>query len=122
EIDWAREQLLLSGDVLHGAEEALRSEKSLTAVPDMTLLGKFGTNAVVAYRPADAAPGSPGLLILVDQAGILASLTPLIWSISAAIGGLCLASTVFAGILLWLRFYDQVRTNKNIQFLAHHDA
>lgn len=122
DIDWATKQLLLSGDVLHGAEEALRSGKSLTAVPDMTLLGKFGTNAVVAYRPADAAPGSPGLLILVDQAGILASLTPLIWSISAAIGGLCLASTVFAGILLWLRFYDQVRTNRNIQFLAHHDA
>jgi diguanylate cyclase (GGDEF)-like protein len=122
EIPWVRENLLLSSKLPSVAAAALSTDKTLTAVPDMTSLGTFGRNALIAYRPADAAPGLPGLLLLVTQQEILTSLTPLILSISAAIGGLCLASFIFAGILLWMRFYDQVRTNRDIQFLAHHDT
>ncbi|WP_298821370.1 EAL domain-containing protein [uncultured Roseibium sp.] len=121
-IDWYKANTLVSADTLTSARTALNSSKLLTAVPDMTLFGKFGPNAVLAYRPENIGPNVPGLLILVTQSELLTSLTPLIWSISAAIGGLCLASIVFAGFLLWMRFYDQVRTNRDIQYLAHHDT
>lgn len=121
-IEWYKANTLISADTLASARTALNSSKLLTAVPDMTLFGKFGPNAVLAYRPENIGPDVPGLLILVTQSELLASLTPLIWSISAAIGGLCLASIVFAGFLLWMRFYDQVRTNRDIQYLAHHDT
>jgi diguanylate cyclase (GGDEF)-like protein len=122
DANWFKDKKLRSPDALEGAEVALSSNRSLTAIPDMTLPGNFGPNAIIAYRPVNAAAGTPGLLVLVTQSDILESLAPLIWSISAAIGGLCFASILFAGILLWLRFYDQVRTNRNIQYLAHHDA
>lgn len=120
--DWYQDGEIRSSEAFGGAENALNSGKGLTAIPDMTLPGKFGQNAIIVYRPANAEPGTPGLLVLVTQSDILKSLEPLIRSISAAIGGLCLASIVFAGILLWLRFHDQMRTNKDIQYLAHHDA
>ncbi|MEM5581825.1 EAL domain-containing protein [Roseibium sp. AS2] len=121
-VPWDTENLLRSSKLLDVAKGALDESSPLAVIPDMTWLGKFGPNALIAYRPAEADPGLPGLLLLVTQQDLLTSLTPLIWSISAAIGGLCLASFVFAGILLWMRFYDQVRTNRDIQFLAHHDT
>jgi diguanylate cyclase (GGDEF)-like protein len=61
-------------------------------------------------------------MLLVSQSGVLSGLSTLIWLISAAIGGLCFISFVVAGILLWMRFYDQLRTNRDIQYLAHHDT
>ncbi|MHA7777443.1 putative bifunctional diguanylate cyclase/phosphodiesterase [Roseibium sp. M-1] len=122
QIPWYSDGLLLSSDTLSTAKIAFNSDKELVAIPDMNWQGKFGANALVAFRPNNVQPDYPGLLLLVTQSDILASLSPLIWSISAAIGGLCLASFVFAGILLWMRFYDQVRTNRDIQYLAHHDT
>lgn len=122
DIPWHQTGQLWSSNTLDLANKALNDEKQLVAIPDMTLQGKFGENALVAYRPAGAEAGYPGLLLLVTQTDMLKSLTSLIWSISGAIGALCLASFVFAGILLWMRFYDQVRTNRDIQFLAHHDT
>jgi len=122
EIPWYRSKLLNSSSALTMANKALFSKKQIVAIPDMTWQGKFGQNALIAYRPVGAGPNDPGLLLLVTQNDVLKSLTRLIWSISAAIGALCLASFLFAGILLWMRFYDQVRTNRDIQFLAHHDT
>ena len=122
EVPWYRFQLLRSPSTLGLANKALAAKKVIVALPDMTWVGDFGRNALIAYRPPDAGPNQPGLLLLVTQNDMLKSLTSLIWSISAAIGGLCLASFIFAGILLWMRFYDQVRTNRDIQFLAHHDT
>eukprot|EP00903_Cladosiphon_okamuranus_P001979 g1977.t1 len=122
DIPWHRLGQLRSPSVLALANKALYEKNPIVALPDMTWEGKFGRNALIAYRPNDAGPDQPGLLLLVTQNDMLKSLTPLIWSISAAIGALCLASFVFAGILLWMRFYDQVRTNRDIQFLAHHDT
>ncbi len=122
QIDWHATNRLISPDTLAKARDALNSRKTLTAVPDMTLRGDFGDNALLVYRFKDAGPDTPGLLILVTQSDLLASLLPLIWSISAAIGALCFASFVFAGILLWMRFHDQVRTNLDFQYLAHHDT
>lgn len=122
DIPWNKTGLLRSPKTVALANAALNEGKPLVAIPDMTLLGTFGPNALVAYRPAEAEANFPGLLLLVTQRDILISLRPLVWSISAAIGVLCLVSFVFAGILLWMRFYDQVRTNRDIQFLAHHDT
>lgn len=121
-ISWYRSRDLQSSSTLALAKKALNDKRPLIAIPDMTLTGKFGMNAVVAYRPANMNSDYPGLLMLVTQRDMLKSLTPLIWSISGAIGGLCLVSFLFAGILLWMRFYDQLRTNRDIQFLAHHDT
>lgn len=122
EIPWYRTGRLRTPQTLATAKSAFNAKKPLVAIPDMSFQGKFGQNALIAYRPANTPADFPGLLLLVTQGDILHSLTPLIWSISAAIGALCLASFLFAGILLWMRFYDQVRTNRDIQFLAHHDT
>jgi len=122
EIPWYQTGQLWSSNTLALANTALNEDKQLVAVPDMTFQGEFGDHALVTYRPAGAEAGFPGLLLLVAQTDMLKSLTPLIWSISGAIGALCLVSFVFAGILLWMRFYDQLRTNRDIQFLAHHDT
>jgi len=121
DIYWYRNSFLQSPDTLSKAEAKLAS-RNLAAVPDMSWEGTFGRNAVIAYRPEGPDQAMPDLFLLIRQSDILSSLTRLIWSISAAIGGLCLASFVFAGILLWMRLYDQVRTNRDIQYLAHHDT
>ncbi|WP_208977889.1 EAL domain-containing protein [Labrenzia sp. 011] len=121
QIPWTRDRSLLSPDTLTRAVATL-DLNSLAAVPDMTWDGRFGHNAVIAYRPETGDTAMPDLLLLTRQSGQLSSLSPLILTISAAIGGLCLTSFLFAGILLWMRFHDQVTTNQDIQFLAHHDA
>lgn len=102
------------------ARQTARNGDAVTAVPDMSLIGEFGSTAIVVY-PA-ASPDAPGAMVLVSTSDILKSLTPLLRSVSAAIGALCLASIVFAGILLWMRFRDQLQTTRNIQYLAHHDT
>ncbi|WP_082837288.1 EAL domain-containing protein [Labrenzia sp. OB1] len=121
QILWHRDRFLLTPDTLVKAEAKLEFAP-LAAVPDMTWEGRFGRNAVIAYRPQGSNPAMPSLLLLTRQADLLSSLRPLIRTISAAIGGLCLTSFIFAGILLWMRFHDQVTTNRDIQYLAHHDA
>jgi len=35
---------------------------------------------------------------------------------------LCISSFLISGFLLWLRFHEQVKTNQDIEFLAHHDS
>lgn len=119
---WYEQDYLFSADTLKRATDEPGDGISISAVPDMTWYGRFGPNAVVTFVPGENSAAMPGLLILVNDTELLASLSPLIWSISAAIGALCLTSFIFAGILLWMRFHDQVRTNRNIQYLAHHDT
>ncbi|TYC51756.1 EAL domain-containing protein [Rhodobacterales bacterium] len=121
-IDWYQKGYLLSANTLTRAGNKLHGNLSVGATPDVTWLGRFGAQAIVLYRPFDADASTPGLLILVGQDDLLERMQGLIRSISAAIGGLCLASFVFAGFLLWMRFSDQMKTNRNIQYLAHHDT
>ncbi|MCX2721866.1 putative bifunctional diguanylate cyclase/phosphodiesterase [Roseibium salinum] len=118
---WTGEKRFLSTDTLNRTRAVLGST-GLAVVPEVTWHGKFGPNAVIAYRPADAGPATPQLLLLVDQSTLLSELGPLIWTISAAVGVLCLASFAIAAIILWLGYYDKVRTNRDIHYLAHHDA
>jgi len=122
QIPWISDGSLLSSGTLATASAAFSDDKGLVVIPDVTWNGRFGANALVAFRPYPAQADHPGLLLVVNQSDMLSSLSSLTWSISAAIGGLCLASFLFAGILLWMRFYDQVRTNRDIQYLAHHDT
>jgi len=122
QIDWLAQNKLTSVRTLNHAWAAFNSDRPLTIVPDMTWFGAFGSNAIVVFNPDKSKGVSPSLVLLVTQSGILKSLSGLIWSISAAIGVLCLISFAFAAILLWMRFYDQVRTNSNFQYLAHHDT
>ncbi|MEO0977196.1 MAG: EAL domain-containing protein [Pseudomonadota bacterium] len=122
QIDWLAQNKLTSVRTLNHAWAAFNSDRPLTIVPDMTWFGAFGSNAIVVFNPDKTKGVSPSLVLLVTQSGILKSLSGLIWSISAAIGVLCLISFAFAAILLWMRFYDQVRTNSNFQYLAHHDT
>nr|WP_319383153.1 EAL domain-containing protein [uncultured Roseibium sp.] len=122
QIDWLAENRLTSVRTLNHAWAAFNSDRPLTIVPDMTWFGAFGSNAIVVFNPDKSQDLSPSLVLLVTQSAVLKSLSGLIWSISAAIGVLCLISFAFAAILLWMRFYDQVRTNSNFQYLAHHDT
>ncbi len=122
QIDWLAQNKLTSVRTLNHAWAAFNSDQPLTIVPDMTWFGAFGSNAIVVFNPDKSKGASPSLVLLVTQSGILKSLSGLIWSISAAIGVLCMISFAFAAILLWMRFYDQVRTNSNFQYLAHHDT
>ncbi|MES0811252.1 EAL domain-containing protein [Roseibium sp. SCPC15] len=119
---WFQKGYLESRNTLANALKALAANDTFAAFPDMNWQGSFGRNAVLAYSPGKGDTTLPGILVLANQSQLLASLSPLIWTISAAIGGLCLISICFAAILLWMRFHDQVKTNRNIQFLAHHDA
>lgn len=122
EIDWLSTNKLSSVRALNQAWAAFNSKKPLSVIPDMTWFGAFGTTAVVVYNPGPSEAFAPSAVLLVTQSEILESLSGLIWSISASISVLCLISFAFAAILLWMRFYDQVRTNSNIQYLAHHDT
>ncbi len=119
--NWYENGLLTSAGTLRKAQAALDST-SYAIVPDMSLKGTFGRNGVIALRLDENNPAGPRLLVLAAQSKVLSNLAPLILSISASIGILCLASFVISGLLLWLRFRDQVKTNSDIQFLAHHDA
>ncbi len=117
---WESELPFMSPRTLMKAKLDAASGTKITVTPDMSVTGALGSTALVTYPPPDST--SPGLIVLVGTTDIMKSLAPLLLSVSAAIGALCLASFVFAGILLWLRFRDQLRTNRDIQYLAHHDT
>lgn len=119
-IDWTNAPEFLSRQTPVKAEMAALNSQTVNAVPDMSLTGKLGPTALVTFP--SVSPTSQGLIALVTVSGIMKNLAPLLWSVSAAIGGLCFASFLFAGILLWMRFRDQLQTTRNIQYLAHHDT
>ena len=119
-VEWATKPRFLSTRTQINAEMAVRSRDTVAAIPDMSFTGELGSTALITFPAKDAS--SPGLIVLVTTDQILKSLAPLLWSISISVGVLCLASFVFAGILLWMRFRDQLQTTRNIQYLAHHDT
>ncbi|MGV2977019.1 putative bifunctional diguanylate cyclase/phosphodiesterase [Roseibium alexandrii] len=118
--EWEEKNLFLAPQTMADAKVAALSSPRVLAIPDMNAAGQFGKNALIVYPAKDA--NSRSLIALVSTATIMKSLSPLLFSVSAAIGGLCLISFLFAGILLWMRFREQLQTSKNIQYLAHHDT
>lgn len=118
--DWSEPHRFYSLRTPFKARKAVYQDQAVEAVPDMSLTGDFGPTAIVTY-PASGTD-VPGAMVLVSTGGIMRSLAPLLLSVSASIGALCFASFVFAGILLWMRFRDQLHTTRNIQYLAHHDT
>ncbi len=61
-------------------------------------------------------------VLLIDNTKRIDSLSFITLVSSGIIATLCLASFLFAAFLLYLRFHEQVKTNRDIEFLAHHDA
>ncbi|WP_420414300.1 putative bifunctional diguanylate cyclase/phosphodiesterase [Roseibium sp.] len=118
--EWESSHKFLSPQTLMKAKLAASGGQGIKAIPDMNLTGTFGSTAIVTFPAQDASGRS--LIVLTGTSDIMASLAPLLLSVSASIGALCLVSFLFAGILLWMRFRDQLRTNRNIQYLAHHDT
>jgi diguanylate cyclase (GGDEF)-like protein len=60
-------------------------------------------------------------LLMLDIAPVIASANRLVLLVSAIMASLCALSFCSAVFILWVRFRDVVRTNQNIEFLAHHD-
>ncbi|MCV0427250.1 MAG: EAL domain-containing protein [Roseibium sp.] len=121
-VEWLRDELLLSRTPLLDALRGEASTGNIGIYPDMTWWGEFGENAIVSFRPAENRREQPTMLLLVNQSQILSRLSPLNWWISATVCGLSLMSVFCAVLLLWMRFREQIRTNKDVQYLAHHDV
>ncbi|MBO0343712.1 putative bifunctional diguanylate cyclase/phosphodiesterase [Roseibium limicola] len=62
------------------------------------------------------------LVVLADHSPRIAANTLTTTVGTAIVAILCLASFLFAGFLLWVRFRDQVKTNQHMEYMAHHDA
>ncbi|MBD8890586.1 putative bifunctional diguanylate cyclase/phosphodiesterase [Roseibium litorale] len=62
------------------------------------------------------------LLIGLDHNGRIADLEVIANVATLVLSALSIVSFLMAGLLLWLRFHDQVKKNQDIEFLAHHDA
>ncbi|WP_209003578.1 EAL domain-containing protein [Labrenzia sp. CE80] len=61
------------------------------------------------------------LIIVADHEPQIAGLEMITKIIGYITATLCIASFLIAGLLLWIRFRDQVKTTRDIEFLAHHD-
>jgi diguanylate cyclase (GGDEF)-like protein len=61
-------------------------------------------------------------VLRLDNSSRIESLSVITLVSSVIIAALCLASFLFSAFLLYMRFHDQVKTNRDIEFLAHHDA
>ncbi|NBN63356.1 putative bifunctional diguanylate cyclase/phosphodiesterase [Pannonibacter tanglangensis] len=60
-------------------------------------------------------------LMLVDIGQVIGSVNRVLMIVTALIVALCIFSLSISAFVLWVRFRDVVRTNRNIEFLAHHD-
>ena len=60
-------------------------------------------------------------LLLLDISSVIASTNRLVLTVSAIMATLSVLSFCSAIFVLWVRYRDVVRTNQNIEFLAHHD-
>ncbi len=90
---------------------------------EMTWWGKVEAASFLIFPQQDAEGMVRGaLVVLLDNTKRIESLSIITLISSGIIAALCLASFLFAAFLLWMRFHDQVKTNRDIEFLAHHDA
>ncbi|GGB36042.1 hypothetical protein GCM10011316_05230 [Roseibium aquae] len=101
----------------------LLSENRAGVAVAMDFIGRISPHVlmVLPNRGSDGGMQS-GLLLVTDQSVLLRSISGITALSSGLIAALCGISVLFAGILLWLRFRDQVRTTRDIEYLAHHDA
>ena len=89
----------------------------------LTWWGELEAASVLVFPQRDADGLVRGaLVVLLDNTKRIESLSIITLISSGIIAVLCLASFLFAAFLLWMRFHDQVKTNRDIEFLAHHDA
>ncbi|MFD1696471.1 putative bifunctional diguanylate cyclase/phosphodiesterase [Roseibium aestuarii] len=84
--------------------------------------GIFSTRSFVVIPHFHAGEINGALVLLVDHQARIAARTIFVSIATSIVAILCLASFLFAGFLLWVRFRDQVKTNMHMQYMAHHDA
>ncbi|MTI45450.1 diguanylate cyclase (GGDEF)-like protein [Roseibium hamelinense] len=94
---------------------------------DMNWWGKLNPNGIAVIPNLEEPPfrlpeAVGGLIVLVNQTALIQRISGIIHITTFVIAILCAGSVFVAGFLLWMRFHDQVRTNQDIEFLAHHDA
>ncbi|ADZ69759.1 putative bifunctional diguanylate cyclase/phosphodiesterase [Polymorphum gilvum] len=87
----------------------------------LTWWGGIQKTAIIALPQRSDGATIGALLLEVDVSSKVASVNRTLHVTTGLVGALCLASFLIAGFLLWLRFHDQVKTNQDIAFLAHHD-
>ncbi|WP_417669947.1 putative bifunctional diguanylate cyclase/phosphodiesterase [Roseibium sp.] len=90
-------------------------------VLDVNWRGVNNAKSFVVVPVFQAGQVDGGLVIVADHSAQISSLHLITGIGSLVIAGLCLASFLLAAFLLWMRFHDQVKTNRDIEFLAHHD-
>ncbi len=109
-------------------ESALR--KTLARLPDSRIpftnidvdwLGRFNKRSFVVVPHFFANKVDGAMIVVADHTPQIASLEIITQIGSMIIAALCFASFALASFLLWMRFHDQVKTNQDIEFLAHHD-
>ena len=110
------------GPVLQSLLQRLRTEtKPYTAV-ELTWWGRIDRASYLIFPQVDGSEVKGALVVLLDNTARIESLATVTLVSSGIITVLCLASFLFAGFLLWMRFHDQVKANRDIEFLAHHDT
>ncbi|WP_208999308.1 putative bifunctional diguanylate cyclase/phosphodiesterase [Roseibium sediminis] len=63
-----------------------------------------------------------GLVYLTDQRSLLNRIGSVPFIGIIMIGVLCAASVLFAILIIWYRYKDVVKVNRDMEFLAHHDT
>lgn len=112
----------VEGAVLQKALERLESQTTPFSLTQMTWSGELKKYAYVVIPYSKAAQTDGALIVLVDNSSRIESLSMVTLISSGFVTVMCVTSFCFAGFLLWMRFHDQVKTNRDIEFLAHHDA
>lgn len=84
--------------------------------------GKLQTHSVVVIPNLVDGKPKGALLVGLDHDLRIADLEVIANVATLVLSALSIVSFLMAGLLLWLRFHDQVKKNRDIEFLAHHDA
>lgn len=84
--------------------------------------GNLQTHSVAVIPNIHDGQHSGALLVGLDNTGRIEDLSGIADVATLVLSALSVLSFLTAGLLLWLRFRDQVKKNQDIEFLAHHDA
>jgi len=90
---------------------------------DMSLSGHINPNVLVVLPQFGADGSRAGAVFLISQQrDLVEGLSGITALSSGLITALCSLSILIAAALLWMRFRDRMRTNRDMEYLAHHDT
>lgn len=110
------------GLVLQALLERLSSHAAPYTLVQMTWWGKLESASYLIFPQIGGKDVKGALVVLLDNTDRIENLSLITLISSGIIAVLCLASFLFASFLFWMRFREQVKTTRDIEFLAHHDA